>query len=72
MLAIVNEIAQWATLGLLGLVAWRLVAHHKADRFGAEAMINTLQRIAPDEWGEELDKVTPDLMRHAKQHGIDS
>jgi hypothetical protein len=67
---VVNEVLQWMGLTLLGLIAWRLLVHQKADRFGDEAVMNTLERVAPEVWGEELDRVTPELMRHSKRHGI--
>jgi hypothetical protein len=62
MWAVVNEIMQWVGSILLGLTAWRLPVHQKADRFGDEAVINTLERVAPEVWNE--------LMRHSRKHGI--
>ena len=50
---VVNEILQWMGLTLLGLIAWRLLVHQKADRFGDEAVMNTLERVVPEVWGEE-------------------
>lgn len=65
---LINECLQWAAILLGGLVLWRVNVHRNADRHGDEAIFAMLERIAPDIYNEEIDKMSPELFKYAHKH----